>query len=194
MELIIALFIGTIVLLITFSFVTDTVAELAKSRKKSDFLTHYYDFVEIFKNQKNTYIEPVVIVDTTEWSGNDVILLKNTDNTWGVLFWVVNTTTMLLDSAVNFNTYASKVFGYVYLSESQVSSILWTPSNVYSITFFEDKLFTNLQMKTLQAEVFQGGDIINIDATFNTNYRVSLDGESFTDIPVDDFLRLAVSF
>ncbi|USN59258.1 MAG: prepilin-type N-terminal cleavage/methylation domain-containing protein [Candidatus Peribacteria bacterium] len=81
MELIIALFIGTMVLLITFSFVTDTVAELAKSKKKSDFLTHYYDFVEIFKNQKYVYIEPVVIVDTTEGSGNDVILLKNTDNT-----------------------------------------------------------------------------------------------------------------
>ena len=156
LELIVSLLIWTIVLIYTFSFVWDTIAELSKSNRQSKILSSFYEFNTKLNNYRNLFVSSEILIDNDFWDGSDILLLRNPSNNLWVIFWVVNKNFMKLENISDYDTYYYKVLWYWELSNGELSDILSNPSNAYNYTFYSDKLFDGFTLKDFQLLYFKG--------------------------------------
>jgi hypothetical protein len=65
------------------------------------------------------------------------------------------------------------------LSEAEIATIKITPATVYTYSFFQDKIFSNLYMKDFQVVSYDAGALLDINMTFLPRYQSSRDGLSW---------------
>ena len=194
-ELILAIFISSIVLLIVFTFTSDIVVEILYSNQKSQLLVSIDDMKAKMNNYRNIFLTGGVLVDNETGTGSDVLVLQHTNGQDGIVFWVVNADTLQLVDNSNYNSYGEYVLGYRGLSSSELSLLSSNSGAVYDLAFKKDKLYTSLVTSDLQILEFNSGAIFDMTLDFVISFNKWLTGELlFNELPRSDFIRYNINF
>jgi len=170
LELIISITISSIIILVIFSFVSDTLDAISSSKKQTEFLGSLDQFVIELGNYKSIYNSGSILIDNTSTLGNDVLILKNSLGTDGVIFGVINTQTAKLENNATFDKYDDKIIGFRELSSSEITALNSDPTLVYDYTFYNDKMFQNIKTKSFQVNTYNTGAIVDVNFVVNIDY------------------------
>lgn len=194
-ELVISITVSSVVMLIVLTFVADSIETVISSNKK----TEIYEDLFRFKNDFNQYsrwgyFNQELIVSNVSWSGSDIILMKNLDSSKGVIFWVVDKESMLIEPDVGYTIYSDKVIWYRNLSASEITDIEGTLSNIYNLKFFPDKVYDWLKIKDFQMDMYNSGSIIDMNLEVLLYYNDSNKGILLKDINPEDIIDINLIF
>lgn len=181
-EILLSTVISVTILIFTFSFLADTMDNLASSDKKSKILVSFYDIVNSINNYKNVYLTWSILINNLAASWSDILVLKDTNWSAWVVFWVVDRNSMKLESWALFNNYNYKIFAYKEISSGQLTTITWTPTEVYKLDFTNDHLFS-FPVKLFQAEYFNTWSVLDIKLDVLVNYNSWFSGQLWNNIP-----------
>lgn len=189
-ELIIGISISAIVLVAVLSFVANVMSDFWKSKKKTEFITTLYDFTTTVNEYKAVFNNASIL--STSWA-HDALFLYSTGST-GVIFWVVDPNTWLLDPITQTNVYSSKKVWYKELTVNQVSDRLAWSGSIYDYDFFWDKIFQDMVVKSFTLTEYNVGDLINLDLELIIYYKDDLDGNSLDTLTPEDLFELTLTF
>jgi len=194
-ELVISITVSSVVMLIVLTFVADSVETVISSNKKTEIYEDLFRFKDIFnKHARWGYIEQNLLASSATWTQSDIMLMENDDWTKWVVFWVINKETMSIEKQSNHELYYDKVLWYRQLSEQELITINATPSEVYNLNFFPDKLFDGLKIKDFQMQMYNSGTIINMDMEILLYYNDSNKWLRLSDINIEDILDINLIF
>lgn len=182
-ELLISVVIWTTVLLFVFSFVTDAIQWLWETNERTKILNQFYEFLTKMDNMKNTYVTGSLVYDQPSNAWYDVLMLTTYDETAWVLIGVVDAQNLKLVWNATYQNYGNKILWFRDLTATNISNINSTPSVVYDLQFFEDKVHRELVMKDFQAKYYNSWDILDLRMGIVLNYKGLLDGTPWGTIP-----------
>ncbi len=188
-ELIIGITISAVVLLAVLGFISNVMSDFGKTRKKTEFITTLYDFTAKV-NEYTALYDNSSIINTVNW--HDVLFLYNTGST-GVIFWIVNDSGSL-DSVANAWIYDSKLIGYKELTATQVNDTILDSNEVYWYSFFGDKIFHDMYMKSFEMISFNSWALVNLDLEILVYYKPDLIGQDFDTLTATDVFQLSLTF
>lgn len=162
-ELLIAVAISAMVLIIIFFFITDTLIQLADTEKNSRFLTDFSRFSSQFQEYSSTFSSSSILINNTSTGWFDAILLERDASSDSILWAVVDMDLLKAIPNTEFWKYKNAVMGYRVLSPAETVSLKATPTNLYSLDFFWDKIFEGFKVKNLQASFFNAGSILSMN-------------------------------
>lgn len=194
-ELIVSISISSILLWGIFYFISQNIEEITLSNNKTDFYTDLNYFREKSLSISNTYSSGVVFVDNVSWSWSDILLLTSKIKDDWYLIWVVDKSTMKLESgSISYNTYYDKVLWYTRISSSQISDIYTNSWNIYNVSFFKDHIYDNLKVKDFQVDLYNSWSIINIDSSFFLNYNSGFSNQLFSTLAWIEIFKINLNF
>lgn len=156
-ELIVSITLSVIVMFIVFQFVSSGLGSMMQSNIRTETLDESFLFRDkLFRYFRWGYSRAEIISTGTV---NDVLLLTDDDYTNWVIFWVINSDNNKLEQDY---TYGNNVIGYRELSSTELSNALYDNSYVYTLSFFDDKLFTKMRIKDFNATLYNYWELINI--------------------------------
>lgn len=163
-ELIVSLWISTIIFLIVFMFINRWLSEVDNSINK----TNIVDQVFIFNNDVNNYIKSWYNIYNVIWNTqNKILFLKNLENNRWIIIWVINQLTMKLQSDY---TYWDNYIWYRLLSEQEVVDVELDQTEIYNMSFHKDKLYNLVMVKDLELNLYNNEEIVDLYfSTFTFN-------------------------
>lgn len=183
-ELVIAVAISSIVLIIVFTFVVDTITNLSTTRSASEKITSFHDFSMQIKKYKNTYNTVSVIHNGTSTAGYDIIMLKDFTGSGWVLVWLVDPENMKLVKDNTYENYKKRVIWLRNITADNIVELQWDPNKAYDYNFYEDKIYEDLFTKDFQVELYNTGAIIEISVwIIFDEYNVNFEGQKWNAIP-----------
>lgn len=194
-ELIIAIAISSIVLIVVFTFVIDTISNLSTARSSSDKITSFHDFTLELKKYKNTYGDILLIHDGTSTGWYDVILLKDFTSSGWVLIGLVDPENNKLVKDTTYENYKKRVIWIRNLTEGNLVEIGGDVNNIYKYDFFDDKIFDSLFTKDFQVEFFNTGSIAEVSiGVLLDEYNVNFEGQKWTSVPEPNMYTKVINF
>lgn len=194
-ELIVSVFISSILLIIIFYFIWINIEEILFSENKTTFYNSLNDFRKDIKSISNTYNSWVILVNNSYWSGSDILLLTSPIKDDWYIIWVVNNETKNLETgSIYYNRYYDKVLWYSRISSWVIADIYLNNSDIYLIPFNRDHLYENLKIKDFQADLYNTWSIIDFDISFLLNYKSNLINQNFIDLSWLDIFRINLNF
>lgn len=193
-ELIVAVVISSIILVVVFSYVSETMRAISYSLKVSEFMTSYQDFTTQLDNYRKIYDYNEIVIDNAKWDGNDVLLLTNWSQESWVLFGVVNAESMQLERNVLYPIYNDKIIWYRELTQQDIIDIDSDAQVVYDYDFFRDKVFEDIKMKDFQALLFNSWSLVDLNLYVNMDYLPWLNGSDFIDISDEYIEKFNINF
>lgn len=174
-ELIVSITLSVIIMFIVFQFVSDWLKSMMQSNIRTQTLDESFIFRDkLFRYFRWWYTNAEII---STWTVNDVLLLTDDDLSEGIVFWVVNRNTMMLEKDY---IYGDNVIWYRELSSVELSNTLSDNSYVYTLNFFNDKLFTKMRIKDFNATLYNDWELINIYLSVILRWDTANFWDSFT--------------
>lgn len=189
-ELLISVVIGSTVLVFVFSFVTDAISWLAETNEQTKVINEFYEFLTKMDNYKNTYTTGSLVYDFPWNAGFDILMLKNPDDSAWVLIWVVDSQNLKLTPTGEYGNYTNRIVWFRDLTATNISDITATPSTVYDLTFFEDKVYRKLVLKDFQSDYYNTGSILDIELSAVLRYKSGLEWTPWNKIPYEENVDL----
>lgn len=191
-EVLVATFIGAIILWFIAIFLWDVLDNLSQSKKEIKILTTYFDFLDKLVNYRDIYNSGSIFIANVTSSWSDVFLMENA--TWDewILFWVIDLDTYKLD--LDNSKYKNTWIGFRFLTSSDLISIKSDKNLIYGILFQKDNVFRNLNIKDLQITSYNSGTVFDIDFLVNIDYQSWLQWELWENLPKDNILKFNLSF
>lgn len=181
-EIILATMISVIILIFTFSFLADSMNSIATSDMKSKILSELYSVESLIDNYKRIYLTWGIVIDNPVWSGSDVLVLKDLDWDYWVIFWIVNRNTMKIESWSLYNNYDYKMLWYKKIFSWQINAITSNPDEVYNLDFTNDHYF-NFPIKSFQVDFYNTWAILDFNIDILVNYNSWYSWELRENIP-----------
>lgn len=160
-ELIISITISSILFLIIFVFITDSMEELVYNDVKMTTIDGFFEFKDGVRGFIELgYSEAIVLTGSIDWSytgvtnpsPNDVLYLKKPDFTGWVIIWIVDLNTKKIQK--NYS-YGDNFLWYRTLSEAEVVYIESDGyDNIYDKVFFLDKIFKWFRIKDFRVDLY----------------------------------------
>lgn len=191
-ELIISVTISAILFSIVFVFITDSLDWLKDSNVKTKIMDNIFNTKnKISRYVKSGYIDNNII--WTWWLSNKVLYLKTEDWEKWVIFWILNSKNMKLQS---YNTYWYNNIWYRDLSATEVVSIDSDNSKVYDLIFQNDKIIGDSMVLSFDPELYNSGSIINLNIDYIENFNDSFVWKNIKDIFLnkDDIYKINLIF
>lgn len=193
-ELVISLFVSSIILWGVFYFIADNVDEISLATKKTSFFNSFYNFRDKIIYNTNLYSSGIIIVDSDISMWNDVLLLQNLDWSDWIVIWVVNNNSKKLEKTLEYyNTYYDKRLWFKRVSETEISSIKSNSGAVYDILFYNDNIY-ELFTKEFQVEYYNTWSILDINTSFITNFDDIYVWNNWDDIHDIDIFKTNLNF
>lgn len=192
-ELIVSVTISVIIFIIIYSFVIDSLANLAISNKKALALSNFYDIYDTIWEYRNEYLYWSLIIDNPTWTWNDVALIRNYNNDKWIIFWIIDKETMKIETWSLFNTYSYKVFWYKILSLSELTRIQTNTWEVYNISFQDAAIF-DTPTKAFQSDFFNSWSIFLVNLDLLITHNPEYDWKLWSDIPKSNYELFKLSF
>jgi len=167
----------------------DTILGIARASAQTRFLKDFYSFTTIL----DTGVFQI-IKDYETWEWLDVGMLTDLDGNTGILIGVIDADTSMLSLTGNVDMYHNTVLGYRSLSSSEISSILWDSDIVYDYTFLEDKFFVNFNLRDFQLQMYNSGATTDMYLQIFSDYKESLQWESWLTLPQDTLFEYSLTF
>lgn len=190
-ELITSLAISSVLFLIIFIFVTDSVEELTDNNVKIWSIDEAFDFKEeMGKFVRWWYSNAIVftgITDpsytwTTQDNQNNVLYLKKVNLSEWLLVWVVNLNSRKLQR--NY-VYGDNFLWYRYLTPTEMTEIDSNSWAIFDKEFFDDHIYKNIRIRDFKADIYNGGDLIEMYFNVINLFDVSHFDKDFEDFFID---------
>lgn len=193
-ELIIAITIGAIILIFVFQFVTDIINTLSNTNKKSQIFNSFYEFVAKIDSYKNNFpvINVFVNVDSDTW--NDVVIFRNVEWTYGVMLGIIDKTSMKLAKNSTYPFYTEKILWYRNLTQANLMEISWDANKIYDYTFFKDRIFNDLLIKSFQASSYNTGAILDMNIYLLLDFSSDLLWSEWKTLSQEDIYKINLNF
>lgn len=194
-ELVVAMFISSLVLASVFYFLASNVDEITSSNNKTKFFNSLYDFREKMSSFSNIYSSWTIIIDNESWTWSDTIMLTSYDSSEWVLIWVVPEELLKIEtSKSNYELYYKKVLWFRKLSSLEISSINSWWTLIKDLRFFKENLFDYLVVKDFQADYYNSWSILNLEIVLIDDYDQRLDWDSFSGIKWQSYYNVNLNF
>jgi len=191
-ELITTIAISSILFLVIFVFITDSVEELVTNDVKISSMEQWFEFKDVMQRFiRGWYSDVRVFSWITEpsytWAQNpnNVLYLEKLDWSEWILVWIVDINTNLIQR--NY-LYGDNFLWYRYLTPDDMTEIETNPDEIYNKKFFLDKIFQDLRTKDFRVESFWSWASINMYYSVINLYDDSLFDENFEDFYLDDLI------
>jgi len=191
-EIMVATFIGTIILAFIFVFLWDIVDGISKAKNEVRSIWAYHDFSTKIINYRNIYNTWSIAVDNGSWSWSDILMLTNLDKTKWVLVWAIDMDNFKLATTNLY--YKNLSLWFRQLNAQDISNITSTWSLAYDYLFFKDKVFPDLIVKDIQLDIYNSGSLFDMNMIINLNYNNWLNWLLWKDLPEDDLLKVNLNF
>ncbi len=193
-ELVISVAMWAVVLLITSIFIADSIEVMTISNKKTEIVRQWHDLIDTLnKYTRWGLTSSTGFIDYASWLWNDILLLKNIDSSEGVIFWIVDTETMKLETNYDSLVYSDQVLWYAELSAAQITEIETNSWSTYDISFHQDKIFDGLNMKNFQVDYYNSWAIMEVDFTVFF-YVKEFDGIPLSMVSSDKTIQFILDF
>ncbi len=192
-ELLISVTISIIVFIIIFSFVIDSITNLAISNRKAEILSKIYIIYNIIWSYRNEYSFWNLVINNPIWNWNDVVLIKNINNDKWIIFWIIDTDTMKLETWSWYQIYWDKAFWFKLLSLRELTNIQSNTWEVFDLSFDTATIF-DIPMKTFQADFFNSWSIFLLDLELLISYNKEYDWILWSDIPKSNYELFKLNF
>ena len=191
-ELIVAIFISSILFLFLFNFVVDALNEMKASKNKSQVFSNFSSLDIKLKNISKTFSKYSLLINNTSWSWNDIILFKNIKWNKGVAFWVIDRDKMRFSNT--YNVYWEYVLGFVELSSQQLNDLSSNPNKIYDYPVYLDNVFDNIFVRDFQVKIYNVDKILDITMIMMDYYNPSFDWDRWEEVPRKWFFKLILNF
>ena len=201
-ELVVSVALWAVVLLIATIFIADSIEVMTLSNKKTEVVKQWHDLVDkLNRYTRGGFSSFTGFINHTSWLWTDVMLLKNIDSSKWVIFWVVDTETMKLESntgttinpAAATTIYSDQVLWYAELDATQITQIESSSWATYDVPFHEDKIFDALHLKDFQVSYYNSGAIMDVDLTVFF-YVEEFDGIPLSMVSSDNTIQFILDF
>ncbi len=184
-ELVIAITISSIVLLFVVVYISDVLWLIWESRKATSNFVELQEISQTLQDLKYKY--PVATIDSS--TGEEVLLLKNIENTDSVAIWIVQSDTKQLSTTTEIQIYWQKFLARRFLLSTESSF----DSN---ISFSGSEFFPNIYLKDVDFEIydFASGSLVEMNLEYLKNYSAQRDWENIWDMSVQNFQNYSFSF
>lgn len=184
-ELVIAITISSIVLLFVVVYISDVLWLIWESRKATSNFVELQEISQTLQDLKYKY--PVATIDSS--TGEEVLLLKNIENTDSVAIWIVQSDTKQLSTTAEIQIYWQKFLARRFLLSTESSF----DSN---ISFSGSEFFPNISVKDVDFEIydFASGSLVEMNLEYLKNYSAQRDWENIWDMSVQNFQNYSFSF
>ena len=194
-ELVISMFISSIILTGVFFFISENTDEIISSTNKTNFYNNLYDFIDKVNSLSEKYSSWIVIVDSESWTWSDIFLFQNELATDGLLLWVVNNNTKRFEKTVSdYNIYYDKIIWYRKISWWEIASIVSNTGWIYDMSIFDDSVFEFLKVKDIQFNSYNSWIIVDANITFIPNYSTFFVWKDWKEVNSESFLKLNLNF
>lgn len=184
-ELVIAITISSIVLLFVVVYISDVLWLIWESRKATSNFVELQKISQTLQDLKYKY--PVATIDSS--TGEEVLLLKNIENTDWVAIWIVQSDTKQLSTTAEIQNYWQKFLARRFLLSTESSF----DSN---ISFSGSEFFPNISVKDVDFEIydFASGSLVEMNLEYLKNYSAQRNWENIWDMSVQNFQNYSFSF
>ncbi len=184
-ELVIAITISSIVLLFVVVYISDVLWLIWESRKATSNFVELQEISQTLQDLKYKY--PVATIDSS--TGEEVLLLKNIENTDWVAIWIVQSDTKQLSTTAEIQNYWQKFLARRFLLSTESSF----DSN---ISFSGSEFFPNISVKDVDFEIydFASGSLVEMNLEYLKNYSAQREWENIWDMSVQNFQNYSFSF
>lgn len=184
-ELVIAITISSIVLLFVVVYISDVLWLIWESRKATSNFVELQEISQTLQDLKYKY--PVATIDSS--TGEEVLLLKNIENTDSVAIWIVQSDTKQLSTTAEIQNYWQKFLARRFLLSTESSF----DSN---ISFSGSEFFPNISVKDVDFEIydFASGSLVEMNLEYLKNYSAQREWENIWDMSVQNFQNYSFSF
>ncbi len=194
-ELVVAMFISSIVLTAVFYFIANSIDEITSSTKRTEFYNSFYEFRDKFLYFSNIYSSWNILVDNSTSSWSDIILLQNSMWTDGVLIWVVDQNIYRLEStAEKYNQYYNKSPWYRRLSEYEINLVKTNSGAIYDIEFTKNNTYDKVTVRDFQVYWYNSWTILNVDLTLMSDINESLVWQTWDNLRWQEFFKFNLNF
>ncbi len=173
-ELLIAMFISSIIFFIMFTFIIDNLSEIHESDQKTSLLSEVLSFRDTLdKNIKTWYSDMSKISD----NNFNVLILKDLNWEKGIMYWVVDANTNRLASDY---LYWKNQIWYRLLSQTEINNIEADLDVIYDFYFFQDKIYNSMYVKDFLVNFYNSWAVLDLDVSLFGAVNESMIWESFT--------------
>ena len=174
-ELVISMTISSMIFVMVFVFMSDSIEELTDNNVKITSIESYFDFKDTLSRFIEWwYSDPLVFT----WSSNDVLYLKNQDATEAIIIWIVNLKTKKIQQDYVF---WDNFLWYRKISNLEMLEIDFDNNKILEKIFQNDKIFMWLRTKDFKLDLYNNY-IINIYISL-----INIAENNKNWIPYDDF-------
>lgn len=179
-ELVISITISSIIFLIIFTFIVDSLNALTYSNSRTNLI----DQVFSFRDKLNRFIRWGYISMLEIWTQEfNVLLIKDIYSTKWIIYWVVNKDTMKLQKDY---IYWNNFLWYRFLSWTEIANIEADNNEIYNLEFFLDKLYDWIPIKNFDIDFYNSWEILDLNLSALYSINNSFIWESFTWIVIKD--------
>lgn len=182
-EIIVSIFISSIILSFLFIFLNDSLSSVTLSRNKSQIIWEFNDFNIKLKDLKINYSSWTII-------SNNTLILKNNTNTKWVMVWIVDLEDYKITS--DFGIYWKTFLWYRDLSDTELSLINTNSSTINNLLFQKDKIFQNIHLKSININSFNSWSIFEIELNINPFFQQENIWENWSNLDSKDLFKLNI--
>lgn len=193
-ELITSVAISSILILIIFVFVTNSIEKLVDNDIKISSVDQWFEFKDTMQRFIRWWYSDAYILDditsstytwTTNPNPNNILYLKKLDLSQWILVWIVDINTWLLQRDY---IYWDNFLWYRYLSPTEMAQIDNDYDIVFTKQFTNDRIFQSLRMRDFKAKTLNEWNIIDLHFTVINLFDESLFYKDFNDFYIDRFV------
>ncbi len=193
-ELVVSITISSIILVWLLSFVGDTIGELSNSNRSSQMIVSLDWVVNTLNNFGDIYEKKSLLIDNPVGAWSDIFLFTDSWSQLWILFSLVDSSTHKAFTGSHFSQYNKKHFGYRKVTTSELTDLWWNPSLVYDYTFFQDKIYSDIYVKELQATEYNTGKILDLDMSLLLKYDTAKEGMEWIELWIEDIYNINLNF
>lgn len=191
-ELITTIAISSILFLVIFVFITDSVEELVTNEVKVNSVEEAFEFKDVMQRFIRSWYSDVMVFSwitepsyTWAQNPNNVLYLEKLDWSEWILVWIVDINTNLLQR--NY-VYWDNFLWYRFLTPTEMNDIKNDNNLIYQKEFFLDKVYQWLRTKDFRVESYNAWTIVNMYYSVINLYDDSLFDKNFEDFYLDDLI------
>lgn len=191
-ELVISIFISSIVLLFILIFLWDTIDMISEWKNDTKIFIAFSEFSNKINNYRNIYSSWSIIINNNSFSWSDVLLLKNINWTdWIIISRIdLDTKKIILDNTI----YKNSPIWIRRVSQQEISNIDYDINVVKNYIFHNDQIFNDLILKDLQIEGYNSETIFEFSMEINPIFIKNNKWSYWNFLKTDNLLNLNMYF
>ncbi len=194
-ELVIAVTISSIIFLGVLNLVWSTLQELWVSNRSSELIVSLNDVIHQFEVLNRTYENKDLLINKSEWEGTDILILSNSGSTWWAIIALVDPRSKrIFNSTSTYPLYNQKHLWYRTLNASELSEIDLNPEEVYQLTFYSDKIFSDIYLRDFQSTLFNWKAIADMNLSLLLQYWKESEWIAWEDIWNENLYNVNLNF